>query len=274
MLKILNKFKNLNIVQKTSIIAIFLVLLCTLADRSTAWYKSENSVVNNFEGHEYYVDIELIEPNWDSTGIYQAMAMQPGMDIFKDPRVVNISEDKCIVRMKIEIQDNGNNIISGERYDAILNALGTYNGSEVIEGINTSFTEKNGWYYYTGGSEYCIELNSGDTTEPLFTDVLIPILKSEYIGYFDSGFKINVIAEAIFSVSDKYSVETAEARFNGNISEEEVQMLMLEDEPSLLSLDDTVSSSSVEIEIKPTRIESSAVFSSQSVASGSALEVE
>lgn len=222
-------FAKLNKIQRISLAVIALVLLCRMAGVTKAWFVSEDSVVNHFLGHEYYVDIALIEPNWDSVGRTQAAAMQPGMDIFKDPRVVNIAEDRCIVRMKIEISVGGTDLDKdSEAYKAIMSSVAYYTGGGVLRyddlsgcsGYNTdAFTYYDGSYYYTyydqdKGGDYCVQLESLDSTPPLFTDVVIPYWTEDY-AYFKDGFSIKVIAEAMFSVSDSYTVAEAAARFDG-----------------------------------------------------------
>ena len=60
--------KKFNRIQKISLVMLAVVLLCRLGGATGAWFTSEHTVINHFTGHEYYVDIELAEPNWISTG--------------------------------------------------------------------------------------------------------------------------------------------------------------------------------------------------------------
>lgn len=236
-------FKKLNKIQKISLAVVAAVLLCRLAGVTTAWFVGESSVLNHFGSHEYYVEIALLEPDWTSTGQFQAAAMQPGMDIYKNPFAVNLAEDECIVRMKIEISVGGTVLVEGsEAYDAIMSSIVYYNGSDILsyddigsyESYNTTeFEYYDGWYYYTGGGENCVQLAQGDRTAELFTDVVIPYTTALY-QYFEKGFTINVIAEAMFSVGD-YSVETAAARFDGTDTDEEETTT---DEPTETSTED------------------------------------
>lgn len=209
--------KKFNRIQKISLVMLAVVLLCRFGGVTEAWFTSKHTVINHFTGHEYYVDIELVEPNWVSTGQLQASAMQPGMDIFKDPRVINISQDECIVRMKVEIYDKDGKLNEdSDKYKAIYRSIATYYGEgEPVVGMSSDFKELDGWFYYTGGSEYCKQLKMNDRTSPLFTDVLIPNKKTDYGVYFTDGFTINIMAEAVFSVSDTYTVADAARKFDG-----------------------------------------------------------
>lgn len=215
--------KKFNRIQKISLVMLAVVLLCRLGGATGAWFTSEHTVINHFTGHEYYVDIELAEPNWISTGQLQASAMQPGMDIFKDPRVINISQDECIVRMRVEIYDKDGKLNDdSDKYKAVYGSIATYYGSgEPVAGMSRDFKELDGWFYYTGGGEYCKQLKMNERTSPLFTDVLIPNKKTDYGVYFKEGFKINVIAEAVFSVSDEYTVADAARKFGGEVLKED-----------------------------------------------------
>lgn len=255
------RFKKLNKIQKASLAVLVVVLLCQLVGATGAWFTSEHKVINHFTGHEYYVDIELVEPNWVSTGQLQASTMQPGMDIFKDPRVINISQDECIVRMRVEIYDNNVKLSEdSEKYKAVYGSLATYyDGDAPVLGMNSDFKELDGWFYYTGGGEYCKQLKINDRTSPLFTDVLIPNKKTDYGVYFADGFTINVVAEAVFSVSDEYTVADAAKKFGGEI-------IKTDDEVNGASLfyDNVASNSSIDVEKENyiARAESTADFTS------------
>jgi hypothetical protein len=117
--------------------------------------------------------------------------MQPGMDIFKDPRVTNITSDDCFVRVKIIVADSsGNEFSDGDQKKAILNSIkfctddkgtGTVADDTFTNypTLNTNFTQVGSWYYYTTNGK-CAVLTPGTTTPPLFTDVKIPETKAEY----------------------------------------------------------------------------------------------
>jgi hypothetical protein len=223
----LSKLKKFNRIQKISLIVLLLVLLCRIGGLSYAWFTSSDSVTNVFGLHDYYIDIVLSEPSWDSVGRSQATTMQPGMDIFKDPRVTNITSDDCFVRVKIIVADSsGNELEDGDQKNAILNSIkfctddkgtGTVADDTFNDypKLNTNFTKNGDWYYYTASEDNgnCTVLTPGATTPPLFTDVKIPEKKAEY-KYFKDGFVITVVAEGVFcgGVTDA-SVANVEKRF-------------------------------------------------------------
>jgi hypothetical protein len=226
----LNKIKKFNKIQKASLIALIVMLFCQLGGLTWAWLTDHDEVTNVFGFHDYYVDIVLTEPNWVSVGSKQASVMQPGMDIFKDPRVTNITEDDCFVRMQIILADKEDNVLDDliknesdstkkaaleAKRAAILKSIAYYNeDSKTFTSYNTDFTPySDGYYYYTEGGDNCVALATGETTSPLFTDVKIPTLKTDY-AYFADGFVITIKAEAVFTAgATDASVETIAARF-------------------------------------------------------------
>jgi hypothetical protein len=66
---------------------------------------------------------------------------------------------------------------------------------------NPNFVYKDGYFYYGQQSEdgtiTCTPLAPGETTTTLFDELVIPVLKTEYIGLLDSPFIIRVEAEAV-----------------------------------------------------------------------------
>jgi hypothetical protein len=160
------------------------------------------------------------------------------MRIFKDPRVQNIYEDSCYIRVKYEILDSNGDIITDEKkLNAIKSAISYHtDGDDCTNHASyntTNFTYyEDGWYYYTSGG-YCQLLDSvtatesasgGDpktVTEPLFTDVLIPTTKTDY-QYFAQPFSIAVKAEAVFgSGIEEATIENVKARFDAVMKSED-----------------------------------------------------
>jgi hypothetical protein len=66
---------------------------------------------------------------------------------------------------------------------------------------NPNFVYKDGYFYYgqqsADGIITCTPLAPGETTTTLFDELVIPVLKTEYIGLLDSPFIIRVEAEAV-----------------------------------------------------------------------------
>jgi hypothetical protein len=246
----LNKFKQLNKIQKASLIALAVILVCQLGGFTGAWFTSHDAVTNVFGMYDYFVDIVLLEPNWESVGFAQAHKMQPGMDIFKDPRVQNLTEDSCYVRMQIVIADKDGNVIDDlisnatsstektaleNKKTAILAAISyCTDDNDTAQVDDDSFVSyyngvlnprfslyDDGWFYYTDGDGNCTALEQADITEPLFTDVRIPNLKADY-GYFANGFVISVRAEAVTTAGIPVAtVENVASRFAGSSDEDD-----------------------------------------------------
>jgi hypothetical protein len=101
-----------------------------------------------------------------------------------------------------------------EKRDAVLAAIAYYDeDSNKFTSINSDFKYLDGYYYYTKGGDNCVALASGESTSPLFTDVKIPTLKSEYAD-FEDGFIISIKAEAVFATDvDDTSVKLVAERF-------------------------------------------------------------
>lgn len=196
-------------------------------------YLTSHDEVTNKAHSEDNTNIRLLEPAWDETGLKMAEKMQPGVEIPKDPQVLNASENSVYVRMSIVLYDSeGNKITDSDRLYYLLSSIYLYEedeksiqlfpkGSLSVDGTisgsyvsnNTNFVYKDGWFYYID------KLSASDTTPSLFDYILIPILKTEY-AYFDDGFSIEVEAQAI----NAESVEVRESGITeeGNLKDESV----------------------------------------------------
>jgi hypothetical protein len=80
------------------------------------------------------------------------------------------------------------------------------NGSYVSN--HPKYVLEGGWFYYKYNSTDSsateltyIKVASKSNTDTLFDYITIPVLKSEYIGVFDSGLQIEVIAQAVSATS-------------------------------------------------------------------------
>lgn len=221
----IKRLKKFNRIQKLSLLLLVMMIFCMLAGTTSAWLINEDALNNHFGIKNHFVDIAIREPNWESVGYEQAQKMQPGMDIFKDPRVQNLSDEDCYIRMKFEIVDSNGDAATGDKLTAILDAIKYYNSDETFTdypSLNSSdFTKSGDWYYYTSNG-LCIAVEPFETTTPLFTDVKIPVLKKDY-QYFNESFSIVVKAEAVFTSgieSSSATVENVKARFDSVAGEE------------------------------------------------------
>ncbi len=214
--KLRDKIKSNKKTVVLSCVLVFAVglLICGL---SIAFFSGRDAVTNKATSKE--ITIKLFEPDWQETGKAKASKMEPGMTIEKDPYIYNASEDDVYVRMKIVIKtvdDDGKYVeidpdSDATIYYAIMSAiycqiestevtdvpLVTKNGSTYSYTNPAGFIrDDDGWYYYKDGQGYT-SLAPGESTECLFYYLKLPVLKSEYNGIFDSGFQIEVIAQAV-----------------------------------------------------------------------------
>lgn len=226
------KLKKFNKVQKLSLLLLIMMIFCQFAGTTSAWLLNEDALNNHFGVKNHYVDITIKEPNWESVGWEQAQKMQPGMDIFKDPRAQNLSDEACYIRMKIEIADANGDAVSDDRLVAIQNAIKNYNSNDTFTDypdLNYSdFTKYGDWYYYSDNG-LCRAVEPFGMTTPLFTDVMIPVLKKDY-QYFNESFSIIVKAEAVFSsgIEDsEATVENVSARFDAVAADNSTSALEL-----------------------------------------------
>lgn len=118
------------------------------------------------------VDIELTEPNWDSTGVEDAPQVYPGESLDKDPTVANVGANPCFVRVKVENLDQ-----FGEKGDIVLL------NSNWQEGLNEGWVDgEDGYFYWTKplvveGTEedsWNANYNLVSTTVPVFSQIKMP----------------------------------------------------------------------------------------------------
>lgn len=242
------KYKILLKAGAACFVAAILIIGTTLASLS-----NKDKVTNTQEGKE--IRILLLEPEWQKSGQKDAKKLEPGMEILKDPYVLNNSEDSVYVRMKIVIKDEkGTEIDMGEeRYQSILKALYLSDSLEdneqakevplidKIEGeegdlkitLNSmsDFFYEDGWFYYGSSSEEektYTSLAAGDSTSKLFNKLVVPIYREKaktvlgddslliYDGIFDTPFTIEIIAQGISSRTEKDEILN---KFNTDFSE-------------------------------------------------------
>lgn len=215
--------------KKTALVCVLVfavgLLICGL---SLAFFSNRDVVTNKATSKE--ITIQLFEPQWQSVGAEKAAKMEPGMIIEKDPYTYNASEDDVYVRMKIVIKAmntnatyvelNPENDADAPIYYAIMSAIyfvdsnGTGSGSaetplvtKVASGYEyhnpSGFVlEDDGWFYYKEDGAYTV-IAPGEGTTALFDHLKLPVLKSEYNEIFDSGFQIEIVAQAISATTYK-----------------------------------------------------------------------
>lgn len=206
---------------------------------SLAYFTAHDEVMN--QHHAAELEIRLFEPEWDAGGMEKAKQLQPGMTIEKDPYVYNASDADVYVRMQIEMlelnadgtvkyTDGKENYITGDRYDSIMNAIYYRDAQDKTERLaaydeaagyisnNPAFCYDDGWFYYAApqADGYLLTaLAPESSTEKLFDELHIPVLKSEYLGVFDANFSVRVTAQAVpaGAVSADADTEAVKALF-------------------------------------------------------------
>lgn len=123
------------------------------------------------------VDITLTEPNWEGEGSKDAPEAYPGEALAKDPTVENTGKNPCFVRIKVDGWDclGEDNMIT-YRTDYVADKLG------------------DNWELYDGYFYYNTVLNTGDKTDALFDQIVIP---ATVTNGFDDEYELVVTAEAV-----------------------------------------------------------------------------
>lgn len=172
----------------TAVALIVCMLAIMLVGASLAYFTDDDEATNTFTVGN--VEIDLLEPSWDSTGVEDAPSVYPGEKLDKDPYVKNTGKNPCFVRVKV----------TG------LDSLKAFGASEIaLEGLDTTNWTKIGDYYYFNsvvtyvGDDYNKDLPT-ETTK-LFTGVRIPTdlenLTPEQQKAVADGLNIVVTAEAV-----------------------------------------------------------------------------
>lgn len=190
---------------KKTVYALCILILAVgllISGISLAYFTSQDEVTNRHKSIS--LEIALFEPNWQSEGKEMAKMMEPGMIIPKDPYLYNKSDADVYVRIKLELRDNKNNLItaSENRYQNIMNAL-YCDAAATLPLIknnisqNANFYYFDGWFYYARKETGCFVLPPNGSTSKLFETLKIPVLKTTYNENFDTNFTINVIGQGI-----------------------------------------------------------------------------
>lgn len=216
-------------------VGIFAFGLLLAGTITLAYFMSRDEVSNFFHSEPKSVEIELFEPEWFKTGAEDAKKLVPGMTIAKDPYVVNVSDTDVYIRMKVDVVDYKDKIISAgdDRYKMIMKLLCLsgddsfadlkepqnyeansikhlvdFENGEVSKSNNKNFEYDNGWFYYIDADSKAMKLRkTGQATERLFEEIHIPILKKDYLNnnyyndenydIFQYGFTIRIVAQAV-----------------------------------------------------------------------------
>lgn len=177
---------------------------------SLAYFKSSDEVTNRHSSGD--ISIMLLETRWDISGISKAAVMQPGMEIEKNPEVLNKSDKPVYVRIGVEIKESDDTLCDLQRMNSILDHVYIDNETRLLndlhESLNPDFEYKDGWFYYKKDDIFT-PLEAGGSTPELFSCVKIPVLRDEYNGVFDTPFYISITAQAVSASTPSGDVITA-----------------------------------------------------------------
>jgi hypothetical protein len=196
----------------------FIVLaVVSVSVMTLAFFRSNDEVSNRV--HSKAMQVSVLEPNWESTGVDLAKQSVPGTLIPKDPQVKNLSGSPVYVRVSLEVVPS-----DAATSTAILKSLRYYDADatdsnpfkESLEfgedgtvlGLldpASKFYYYDGYYYYgtvteTDGAKTAAltSLGVGETTPSLFDAVLTPADET-YTTYFSQGFRIKVSVEGVYA---------------------------------------------------------------------------
>lgn len=152
--------------KKKTILAAVVLLLLFVVGGAIAYFTDTDTATNTFTIGN--VDIEVLEPTWDSTGSDKASDMMPGETAEKDPQIHNLSTtNPAYVFMKVE---------SPCTTDTTPVELFPYTADTTNWNLMTNGTCTNGKVtriYSYGSSSTMTPLAADDTTEELFDSVTL-----------------------------------------------------------------------------------------------------
>ena len=156
----------------TAVALVVCMLAIMLVGASLAYFTDDDEATNTFTVGN--VEIDLTEPNWDSTGSKEALDVYPGEALAKDPIVENIGNNPCFVRVEVTGLDQ---FVEAYGEEAMITLR---HGNYVAGYDSDNWTYYNGYYYYnkvlatkeTAGDEWNKEL--GTVTEPVFNQIVMP----------------------------------------------------------------------------------------------------
>jgi hypothetical protein len=142
---------------------------------SLAYFTSADKTSNTVTATD--IRIDLVEPDWYSTGAKDASKLEPGMVIKKNPYVINRSVNPVYVRMQVVLKDETGTEISSEsdQYKALLTSiyingkdgeadtpLFTIDEDGNITATADGYVYKDGWFYYATTEKVTAEVEGGE----------------------------------------------------------------------------------------------------------------
>ena len=210
----MNKRKIMLLVAMLSMVAILGI------GGTLAYFTAEDSVDNVFTIGN--VDIDLQEPNWDSSGSKDAEDAYPGEPLAKDPKVVNVGANPCFVRIKVEGLDQYMEAYAPEK-DNQGEAWGDRAMIQTRYLYENAFNDdewelwEDGYYYYWVEAEDVRSgvLAAGTETGVLFDQIVLPFC----IENDEEAVAVVVKAEAVQAQGARASFSAVKAMTVAEIAE-------------------------------------------------------
>lgn len=161
-----------------------------------AYFSATDDATNTFTVGN--VQIELTEPAWtdEGGGLDNAADVYPGEALAKDPTVENTGVNPCMVRIKVEWPDLGEE------------DLGFTTGG-VAGAIGADWSYSDGFYYYAD------QLDPGGFTSALFDHIIIPTgLENGVSG--ENEYTVEISAQAVQAegIADTLDLSEVKAMFS------------------------------------------------------------
>ena len=141
--------------KKIVMICLVVALLLLAAGGTLAYFTDTAEKENTFTVGN--VEILLEEPGWEETGSEEAENVYPGQALAKDPMVTNEGNNPCFVKVAVEglecLQPNG---------------MITYRTGDRDGVLGADWVQYENYFYYTK------VLEPGESTTPLFEQIVIP----------------------------------------------------------------------------------------------------
>ncbi|MDL2324263.1 hypothetical protein LJC61_03815 [Ruminococcaceae bacterium OttesenSCG-928-A16] len=198
-----NKVSKINKRSVLLVLALTLVVAIVSISFTLAFLSDQRVVTNTFSFGE--ITIQVLESKW-TTPAGEAKVVAPGQTVNKDPSVKNVGSMPCYVRATITISD------------AVLNSK-----QDVLDFIEMGalspewkVAENQTW----GGRQVTVyyqqELPVGGTTTPIFNTVTLKAQNASGQALLEgpnNNFAIDVIADAVQTTANGYTITSAEDAF-------------------------------------------------------------
>lgn len=204
----LQVFKNKKVMGV--ILSVVLLMVAAIGVTMALYNAESNKVVNQFSVGN--ITTELVED------FYQKGDSDTKTEFVKAPKVVNSGADPCLVRIRVNITPEnvaGKTVKIGKEQKPYLE-ITDRNGKAWVYNdswSNDKWEYKDGWYYYKG------VLNPGESTEPLFSNVVVNYDQDEEWEDFDIILYHEAIQSEVFEYGIVYSATDENGKFDSGKAE-------------------------------------------------------